>query len=163
MKLSELKGKKVVAVAEATKVGAVYDALLGSSYRNIEALVIRADERGPEYVVLSKSINAIGQDVVTIDSTNSLQDFEQVPDATRFPRVSSLLKSQIVTQSGEVLGEISDFDFDPIAGEIRGLEYRGSSLEGLLGRHHVLDPKSIISFGPGIVTVTDEARPSQAA
>jgi sporulation protein YlmC with PRC-barrel domain len=163
VKFSELKGKKAVALSEASRIGTVQDVELSPDVRNVVGLVMREDEGGPEFLVPGKAVTAVGHDVVTIDSRNSIMPYGQSEDTTGNPRAHRLLDCQIVTKSGQVLGKIYDFDFDTISGAILAYEYRGGALEGLLGQHHALEPHNIISFGPGIVTVADEARPSKAA
>lgn len=163
MKLSELKGKSVVGVAEARNVGVVEDVLVGPSFNTVEGLVIRVKKRGPEHVISSENVRAIGRDVVTIDSANSLRTLDQAPNLAGLPRLTSALHSRVVTQDGQVLGSISEVEFDPTSRKITSFEYDGRGLAGLLGRRHTLDAKDVISFGPGIVTVTEAARPPKAA
>jgi len=164
MKLSELRGKPVIGMAGARKVGVVEDALVDSSHRKIEALIVKAERTGHEYVVSSEHIRAIGPDAVTIDSQDSLQTREQAPGLAGLTSLDSLIHSRIVTQGGQVLGTISEVDIDPTSREVQSFEYDGGALGGLLGRRrHTLDPKDVIGVGHGIVTVTEAARPSQAA
>ncbi len=163
MKFSELKGKQVVAVGQAAKVGTISDVILDSSCRNIEGLVIKGDTRTPERVISVKNVNAIGGDVVTIDNTGSLKVFDPAAPEAKLPQASAIHGSQIVTQGGEVIGQISDIDFDPITRQVGGFEFSGGPFEGILGRHNMLYPRHIISLGPGLVTVSDDARPAKAA
>ena len=163
MKLKDLKGKAVLSTAEAMKVGVVDDIIIDSTYQHIEALVLKMTDRGPERVVTSKKVISIGEDVVTIDSTSSLQTFDEERDLSRLPSASMMQKSRIVTESGKVLGSISDIEFDPTNGQILHYYYDGGPLAEVLGQRHKLDPRHVIKFGPGFVTVTDDALPTSRA
>ncbi len=163
MKLGELKGKQVVAVGQATKVGVVLDVILDASCREIESLVIGGDKSSPDRAVSGQNVTAIGRDVVTIDSTGSLRLFDPATPEANLPRASSILGSHIVTQGGQIIGQISDIDFYPNTRQIVGFEFDGGPIGSIFGRHHLLDPRNIIRVGPGLVTVSDEAKPAQAA
>ena len=163
MKLSELKGKPVVDLATARKVGVVDDALVNPSQQKIEGLLIKTERRAPEYAVSTEHVRGIGKDAVTIDEPNSLRTLDQAPNLTGLLHLSSMIHSRVVTQSGKVIGSISDIAFDPASGMLQNLEYNEGGLGALLGRHRTLNPSDMIGVGQGIVTVTDNVRPPKAA
>ncbi len=163
MKLSDLKRKTVVGLAGGHKLGTVADVLTDSSYRQVQALRVKPTEGGPDYVVSTDHVQAIGSDVVTVDDRDSLARVDQVPELTRLPSLNSLLGDHVVTERGDVLGTISEVDVDPSSRRIVALQYTSSALAGLLGRQHALEPQDVIGIGPSIVTVKETARPSKAA
>lgn len=163
MKLSELKGMPVVATAEATRIGVVEDIVIDSSYRRIEALVVKADDRGAEEVVSRERIVSVGRDVVTIDSVRSMRSLSEERDLFELPRAKAMQNSRVVTEGGDVLGTINDIEIEPASGEIRSYEYNSGLLAGIIGQRHQLDPEHVIRFGQGIVTVHDAAHPSSRA
>ena len=163
MRFSELKGKSVVSVTGARKLGKVEDALVRSVQDSIAALRVRTEQKGPGYVVADEHIRAIGRDAVTIDSQDSLRMPGEVPNLTGLMSLASIIDSRVVTEGGEVLGTITDVEFDPTIRKVISLEYDGGLLGALLKRRHMLSPKEVISIGGGIVTVSEAARPSRAA
>ena len=163
MKLTELRGKTVVSVAEAWKVGVVEGVLVDMPTRQLRGLRIRPEGRGPEYVVAREQIRGIGPDAVTVASEAALQSPEQARELARVPSLTDLLGSRVVTESGTILGTIADVNLDPASGQVQSVEYDGGPFGGLLGRRHTFDAKEIVGVGPGVVTVTEAARPTRAA
>lgn len=163
MKLSELRGKTVITVAEARKIGSVDDVLVDPSFRRIEAVLVKPGGRQSDYFVATDQLRGIGPDAVTVVSQEAVQDLRQAPDKARLPVAGSVLNSRIVTERGEVLGTISEVLLDPNTYSIQAFEFTTGALGSLFGRQHQLDLRHLVGVGSGVVTVTEAARPSRAA
>lgn len=163
MRLGEIRGKSVVSLAEARKVGVVDDVLVDARHERIEALRLKSERDGPSYVVSSDDVRGFGPDAVTIDHQDALMSSDRMPGMSGLRSLSAVLNSRVVTEDGRLLGTVSEVDFDPASRRIRRFEFGGEGLEGLLGRKHSLDPEDVVGIGPGLVTVRNEVRPSRAA
>lgn len=163
MKLSALEGKPVISARSAQKVGTVDDALADSSQWKIVALKIKPLKRGPDRIVSAEHVRAIGRDAVIIDSQDSLLTPEMASGMANLKSLSSLMHCRVITEGGEVLGTVYDLDLDPTSRQLTGILYDGGPLAEMLRRQHVLNPTDVIGSGPGIVTVTEAARPRKAA
>ncbi|MBI2954704.1 MAG: PRC-barrel domain-containing protein [Chloroflexi bacterium] len=161
MKLNELKGRPVVATDRAQKIGSVQDVILGSTYQNIEALLVKVDHNVPELVIPTNRIHAIGPDAVTVETAESLRTLDQERDYFGLPRGTAVQKSRVMSETGKIIGTISDIEIDPLSGQVLSFIYDGSVLAEVLGQHHRLDPKTVIGFRPGIVTVREVPPPSR--
>ena len=152
MKLSELRGKSVVSVTEAIKLGSVSDALVDSALGAIGALEVAGSGRNDRYLVSMGEVRAIGPDVVTVSGQHALTNRGGGDEGSRVA-LSSILGCRVVAENGTLLGTVSEVDFDPSAGRIEAIEYGGDGLGALLGNRHKLDPGNVIGVGPKVLTV----------
>ena len=157
MKLSELKGKSVVSVVEAVKLGVVGDAFVDHALGAISALRIDASGRSDQYLVSMDQVRAIGPDVVTVSGQHALMSPSQMGDDGSRVALTSLVGCRVVAEDGRVLGTVAEVDFDPGSGRLDSLEYGGDGLQALLGTRHHLDPRNVIGVGPRVLTVRDVA------
>jgi sporulation protein YlmC with PRC-barrel domain len=163
MKLSELRGKPVVSVAEAVTLGTVDDALVDSTLGTIGALLIASSGGTDRYLVSMDQIRGIGPDVATVSSQHALSSPGQASAPRSRVPLTSIVGSRVVAEDGRVLGTVAEVDFDPSSGRIQALEYGGDGLEGLLSGRHRLDPKRVVRIGPGVLTVMGESsRPPES-
>jgi uncharacterized protein YrrD len=158
MKLSELKGKPVVSVDEARKLGIVHDVLVDPSYSSIAGLQIKAEGRGHAYVVANEHIRGIGPDAVTVVNKDALQVPDRAQTLAGLPTLGTILGSRVVTEGGALLGSITEVAFDVGSRRILAIEYGRGGFEGLLGRHRSLSIGDIVGVGPGLVTVREVSR-----
>ena len=163
MNLRELKGKPVVEMSSARKVGIVGDAFLGPDHQNISALDVRATRRGPEYLVSIDHVWTIDPDRVAIDHLDSLRLLDQTPELAKLTSLDSLLGRGVVTEGGRILGIIDAVEFDPISHQVTVITYTSVPPGGTVGPRQILNPRDIVGTVPDIVTVREVAQPLQAA
>jgi sporulation protein YlmC with PRC-barrel domain len=163
MKLGELKGKPVVSIADARKVGTVDGVFVDAGYTRIQGLKVKGEGRSPDYFVSSENVRAIGPDAVTIVGQDALERPDYASGLTGLVPLEDVLGSRVVTESGEVLGGVSDVHLDPSSGKVERFEYATGPLAGLLRRHYSIDVEHVVGVGPKVMTVKEAARPSQAA
>lgn len=164
MKLSELKGRPVVSLADAQNVGNVGEVLVDRSYLQIQALTVLSKRRDAGLVVSFGAVRGIGPDAITIEDQKSLRAPSQVPEYDTFVRLGDLLHKNVLSEDGQVLGSISEIHFDAHSGRIDRFEYNGKPLAGLLG--HVpdsVDATDLVGVGPRSVTVRKREKPTKAA
>jgi sporulation protein YlmC with PRC-barrel domain len=163
MNLLELKGKPVVEMSSARKVGIVDDAYLDPNHQSISALRVRATKRGPEYLVSIDHVCTIGPKSVTIDHVDSLRFLDQTPELAKLTSLGSLLGRGVVTEGGRILGSIEGVEFDPTSHQVTAITYTSVPPAGPVGTRHTLNPRDIVASVPDIVTVSEAAQPAQAA
>jgi uncharacterized protein YrrD len=163
VKLSELKGRAVIGLTGAHKLGIVDDALVSSSYDRLETLRIRPEGGGPDYLVSMDHVRSIGADAVTVDSQDSVVRADRATDLSRLSSLEAVRNSRVVTEGGDLLGSISEIDFAPDTGHVEAFEYHSGLLGGVMGKHHTVRPEDIIGVGRNIVTVKNAVGQSRAA
>lgn len=155
MKLSELKGKSVVTVAEARKIGVVEDVLVDPSYGKIAGLRLKGQGNAPNYFVANADVRAIGRDAVTITGQNAVQSIDRARDLASLPSLGAVVHSRVVSDEGRLLGTINEIDIDEAGRQVRGFEYTHGAMGGLLGRQRILDIQDVVGVGAGLVTVRE--------
>lgn len=163
MNLRELKGKPIVEVRSARKLGIVGDVFLGPTHQSMAALLVQPISRGTEYVVFMDHVCSIGPDTVAIDRVDSLRVLDQTPELTHLTSADSLLGSGIVTEGGRILGIIDGVECDPTSHQVTGITYVSTPLAGTAGTHQILDPRDLIATVPDVVTVREAAQRPEAA
>jgi uncharacterized protein YrrD len=157
MRLGQIRGKPVVSVAEAIKLGAVGDALTDQTLGSVSALEIVADRRSDRYVVPMGEVIAIGPDVVTVSGQHALRSPSLAGEADSRQSLNSIVGSRVVAEHGSVLGTVTEVHIDQRTGRIEAIEYGGDGLESLLGGRHQIKPERVIGVGPRVMTVRDES------
>jgi len=122
MRMEELKGKPVMSVASGTRLGSVHDFLLDDSYLQIAALVIGGGGLlgGHKQAVAYSAIHGIGADAVMVNGLDAVQEVGgSGPLGPTHPLDEA--HTQVMSESGVILGRVLEMDFEPQTGAITGL------------------------------------------
>ena len=162
----DLRGRSVVDVDSAEKLGQVEDLIVDPKQGQLAGLVVSHGPSllggGVSVVVPASAIRAIGPDLLTVRRTETA---ESVPALDSLPRWSRLTGRKVVSQGGKVLGTIEDVVFDPESHRVSGYPLRDSSAGGgldalLSGQHRrapYLRPDTDLHVGDDLVVVPDDA------
>src|SRR5215218_5868558 len=165
----ELRGRAVLDLAAAEKVGVLNELVLDPSGRRVAGLIIdvlQAPFRERRQLSLASSvIHAVGPDAITIQRRS--EDLLEPWQLASLPRVSHITGRKAVTQSGKLLGTIDDVLIDGHSGQILGYALGTSkpvlplrSLFSRASKAHRLDYVRAdveLSVGPAMVIVPDAA------
>jgi len=116
---SELMGTQVITTDTGRRLGVVGEVVVDIDRREVVALGLRDNPLTrflpglPKWMPL-ESIKQVG-DVILVDSLDSLND-NFTPE-----RYSKVINSQVITESGELLGRVLGFSFDIETGELISL------------------------------------------
>ena len=157
MRLSELRGKPVVSIAEARRVGVVDDVLTDQSYRHLTALRVKTDGHGSGLLVAIENVRGIGPDAVTINSREALLRPEHATQYFSDPPLRSILNSRIVNDRGEGIGRVREVDVDTGRRSLRSLVYVAGMIDTILNRAHLVATSDVLGVGPGVITIRASA------
>ena len=152
MKVSGLKNRPVVSMADGTRVGEVQDALIECAGLRVSALLI--DTPSGQFAIRFGSIKRIGADAVTLDqAANALepQDNLKMETQREFAQLRGL---QVVNAEGTVLGDLRDVDLDLESGQVAEIEVHRGGLFGVGGASLNIPGAQLRSLGPDFVTTT---------
>lgn len=173
IRASELRGRPVVDLGSAVKLGEIDEVALDPEGRRVAGLVLG---RGPTLLggggaadpfVPASAVHAIGGDVVTVRGGAETSRV----DLSGFPRLGQIVGRKVVTHAGTVLGPIDDVLIEPADGRIVGYTL-GAGGPGGLGRlfgdrgHEGQDyvrADADLRIGPELVVVPDDALVRAAA
>ena len=150
---SDLHGMSVIAIADGKKLGSVDEVVVSPQDLRVLGLVMK--EPGflnhSELIIETADIRAIGADAITVDGQEAARISEEAAGAFRDARSvgRSLTGNKAVTESGDLVGTVSDFAIDEDTYRVTSLLLSGSLLSG----GDVVQADRVISVGPDVIVV----------
>jgi uncharacterized protein YrrD len=111
LKASAIKGRAVVSLGRAEKIGIVSDILVDPAISRIVGLKIQTGRRGKEAIVRVSEIRCIGADAVVLPDRRVLHDGTALP-LRALSTGHDLHHTKVMTYSGILLGRLRDVEFD---------------------------------------------------
>jgi sporulation protein YlmC with PRC-barrel domain len=174
MKFSELKGRAVVDLDDARKIGEVEDLMVESHGHSIVSLKVRTGLFRAAKLVPVADVKNVGADAVTISaganpapipadmanptaSGNADQSAQQQSTSSQSAEgsqplieITSILGSKVVTDTGTMVGELSDAMVDWVDLKITGYEVREG---GLFAKPHEFAATPEVTYGNKMITI----------
>ncbi len=151
-------GQAVVSFEEGRRIDTVKDLLISESNDAIIALLV--DEGGllsSSRVVSIDSVRSFGRDAVVIgDATSVVSASEDREVRSIIERKDKLLGKRVVTDTGDVMGSVSDVYFEEGSGRILGFEVSGGMLGDMARGTSFLAVEEIERLGPDVIFVRPE-------
>lgn len=128
MRFSEGKGHKVVSTGNAETIGKVAGFVVDPQTSSLAALTLTKTGEMPTSLPWS-AVTGFGPDAVTVAGVGALQVAdERVTFLGEKHR--AILKKQVITQAGRLIGVVKDVDFNPGTGEIVALLLDTGEIDG---------------------------------
>ncbi len=159
MQASELKGRAVVALSNAEKIGQVEDVLFDAPFRQVLGFrVKRGGLFGKAQALPRDSVSAIGANALTVPSPDMINDEERFAELAHAATLNQVEKTQVVTESGELLGTIAHLEVDDAARKVTSYTL-SSSLRDRVLRHDAesVQPDEVLRLGEGRIMVVADA------
>ncbi len=156
---SSLLGTQVISQSTARRLGVVTEVWVDMNQRQIMGLTV--SERtlpgttinlGESYFMALEDISVLGPDAILVDNDRVLQDY------LVSERYTNLIGCEVVTESGEVLGKVRDFQFDPETGDLLYLILAAIAIPQIpaqLISTYLLDVNEVIAVGRERIVVTE--------
>ena len=159
MQADELKGRGVLALSNAEKVGQVEDVLFDAQFRQVLGFrVKRGGLFGKAQALLRDSVTSIGAAALTVQSPDVINDEERFADLAHASTLSQVERTQVVTESGELLGTIAHLEIDDDGRKVTAYVLSSSLRDRLMG-HDTESVKAdeVIRLGEGRIMVVPNA------
>jgi uncharacterized protein YrrD len=159
MQANELKGRGVLALSNAEKIGQVDDVLFDAQFRQVLGFRVKKGGLfGKAQALLRDSVTSIGAAALTVQSPDVINDEERFADLADASTLSRVEGTQVVTESGELLGTIAHLEIDDDARKVTAYTL-SSSLRDRVMRHDAEAVKAdeVIRLGEGGVMVVPNA------
>ena len=159
MQADELKGRGVLALSNAEKIGQVEDVLFDAQVRQVLAFRVK---RGGLFrkaqALLRDSVTSIGAAALTVQGPDVINDEDRFTDLAHASTLSQVKRIQVLTESGELLGTVAHLEIDDDARKVTGYGL-SSSLRDRVMRHDTESVKAdeVIRLGEGGVMVVPDA------
>lgn len=151
-------GQSVVSYNDGRKLESVKDVLLGETNTSIVALLV--DEGGllsSSRVVPMEAVHSFGRDAVVITGSEAVVSASADPEVKAIVnRNDKLLGKRVMTNTGDLLGTISDMYFQERTGQIAGFEVSGGILGDIARGTSYLALEEIENIGPDVIFVRPE-------
>jgi uncharacterized protein YrrD len=113
MYISELKGKHVISLTEALKMGMVQDALLDPTGRYVAAIRVHSSA-GRDQVVRRQAVKHVGLHAIVLSMSDDLIDSaREDPELDRLIDLRTLVGLEVISDQGNLIGRIQDALIDP--------------------------------------------------
>lgn len=134
MRADELKGRAVVTLADATRIGRIDDVLFDASYHDVLGFRVKAGAFRRAEALPRASVRAVGADAITVTdhaAINSPDRFEELDGAQT---LSGIEHTKVVTEGGALLGSIVSVELDDNAEHVLGYTLDAPLLDRVRGR-----------------------------
>lgn len=113
MKASDLKGRPVVTLSDAAKVGQIDDILFDAEYRAVLGFRVKKGAFSRADAVTRENVTAVGDDAVTVSSPDAINDEKRLESLIGAPSYSQARgKARVVTEGGTLLGLVDEMELD---------------------------------------------------
>lgn len=116
IRLSEVIGNRVVSRDTAETVGEVRGVVVDAPGRRVSALLVGKGRRGR--IADWESLSGVGPDAVVVSTEDGLREARTPYEERAVKGDISLLRSLVLGESGNALGELVDAEFDESTGEL---------------------------------------------
>ncbi len=157
MKFSDVKGRQVVTLDGADKIGYIGSAYISDNGANI--IGFEVDMRGllaGHRVFTWDHLSSIGADAVTIPDEEALHEQTRSALANALS-TSDVIGAKVMAERGDDLGSVGDIEFDDGSGAITGYILSPSLMERIEGHRETFAPSAIQSVSASMLVVADGA------
>ena len=155
-KTQEIIGLPVFSIVDGRKIGQVKDLLINPEEGKVDYIMV---SNGSWYVgarVLSyRSVAGIGEHAVTTESETLLTHISETANANNLLERNIEIKgSRVLTNRGNLIGVISEYEIDESSGRITRLEYKTIEDENKI---EVINSDQVLTYGGDVIVVRQDA------
>lgn len=156
MHASDLRGRAVVTLADAAKVGTVDDVLFDAQYRRVLGFRVKKSLMGKEAVPRTK-VQSVGADALIIsvpEAVNAEKRFTELASATS---LKDFTGTKVISEGGDYVGTIRDVELDSMAEFVVAYLLSAPLLDRMRHREPQIRADAVLCVGAGgIMTVPNE-------
>ena len=156
MKASELRGRALLTLSEAAKVGHVDDVLFDAAYRTVLGFRIKKGAFSQTEAVLRANVAAVGPDAITVSSPDMINMQDRLEELRAASALADAQRTKVVTEGGQLLGTISDVEIDAEALAVNGYVLNASLWQRIRHQEPVFGAEQVVKLGEaGIMIVAN--------
>lgn len=163
MRASELKGRAIVTLSNAEKVGRVEDVLFDAQYRQVLGFRVRKGMLSHE-ALPREAVSAIGNDALTVPSPDALNEESRFAGLQGAASLDQVHNTKVVTEGGQLLGTVGDVEMDDDARFVLWYALAAPLLDRLRHQESHISAQDVLQVGGGgIMTVKNSVAESLEA
>ena len=158
MQARDLKGRAVLTLSDATKVGQVDDVLFDPDFRRI--LGFRVKHGGllsKTAAVTRDNVSSIGADAVTVQDAASINEEKRFPTLAEAATLEQAEGTKVVTEGGTLLGTVNGVEIDDEARTVNAYVLSVSLLERLQHHAPTVRADQVIRLGDGGIMIVPDS------
>jgi len=154
-KSQEIIGLPVFSIVDGKKIGQVKDLVINPEEGKLDFILV---SNGSWYVgarVLPyKAVMGIGEHAVTTESQNLLSNIGDNSSASNLLQRNVEIKgNRVLTNKGNLIGVISEYEVDEITGKIIRLEYKTAQDETKID---IVEAADVLTYGTDVIVVREK-------
>ncbi len=152
MKASQLRDKAIVSIADGSKQGTVRDLVMEPNRRRVVAITVKPSGGGNDKTIPVKEVHSAGRDAITIRDADVLQEEQPIRGDGQI-RLSKLIGTKALTDTGHVVGSISEVEIDPDDFAIIGYDLTTGVMSSLTGSRQRIAADNKVHYGRDVLVV----------
>ena len=157
-KWTELSGLAIVSLADGKRLGACDDFFFEPATQHIYGLRVKTGMLGHR-VLLTTSINSIGQDAITTANEEQLISESELKSLPTVVAGRNLDSYKIMSESGTIIGKLGNVLIDtsiPNNLRLASFELAGNLIQHIGGRYHTFAADRVVRYGADVLVIPDE-------
>ncbi len=153
-----MKGLPVITMAEGKQIGKIDDLVIDPERKAVSWLRLHSGGMigGERLWVPTAAIHGVGEDAVTINAEADARTPADAPDALALVKAKrGVIGSKVLTESGERVGEVRDFEFDPITFALTSLSVPPAM--NTIGEILTIPGDKVLTIGEDMIVVATDA------
>lgn len=155
-KSQEIIGLPVFSIVEGRKIGQVKDLVINPEEGRVEFILV---SNGSWYVgarVLPyKAVMGVGEHAVTTESENLMAMINETSSANSLLQRNIEVKgNRLLTNKGNLIGVISEYQIDEVSGKIVSLEYKSALNENQID---IVLADDVLTYGADVIVIKERA------
>jgi uncharacterized protein YrrD len=157
MKATDLKGRAVVTLSDAIKVGRVDDVLFDAEYREVLGFRIKTGTFSRPEAVSRANVTGVGHAAVTVRSPDVINLEDRLIDLVGAATLRRARGTKVVTEGGELLGRIDEIELDDEARAVTAYTLAAPLWARLRRREPRIEAQQVLRLGEGGLMIVPNA------
>lgn len=158
-KSKEFLSLPVVSLEEGRQIGSIKGLVVHPGLKKVAALII--EQKGwfdEQKFIPYSNVHSVGEDAITVKHGTKVQKGGNLPEIISLTKNKVKISgARIVTENGTLLGEADDYYVNLATGEMIGMEFSGSYVDGLFSGKAFLDINHVLTIGKDMIVCADQA------
>ena len=164
MRYEFVKGLPVITMAEGKQIGKVDDLVVDPDRKAVSWLRLHSGGMlgGERLWVSTEAVHGVGEHAVTINAEADARAPADAPEALALVKAKrGIIGNKVMTESGERVGEVRDYEFNPDTFALTSLSIPPSM--GLAGDTLMIAGDKVLTIGEDVIVVANAAVMQPAA
>jgi uncharacterized protein YrrD len=153
MRADELKGRAVVTLMDAAKIGRVDDVLFDAAYRNVLGFRVKAGALRHTEALPRAGVSAIGADAITVADQSAVNSEDRFAELAGALTLDSAQHTKVVTEGGDLLGVVHAVELDDTAEHVLAYTLDAPLLDRMRGRAPQIRAEDVVRIGAGGIMI----------